>query len=284
MSFFALLTHITQYHYDRPVKLGTQTLRLHPRVGGITPVSNYSLQIEPPNHHLDWQLDANNNRVAFLSFSEPVSTLNIAVGMTLDLSLSAAIHSSDALPALNFEPAPLDLYPYRFTVPTPSLAAYAASGMSLIVPHDQLAAALLWWARQLKADIGYTVRLEAGVQSPEDTLAKRTGSCRDTAWLLVHICRAAGWPARFVSGYWVELVAERLDSQMHDGELHAWCEVLHPQRGWLAIDPTAGGWAGVGYVPLACAADPIPTAPIEGWVGPANASLNYSLRVSRALA
>ncbi len=258
-------------------------------------MSNYSLQIEPA-HRLDWHIDANNNRVALLNFAEPVASLGIAVGMTLDLSLSSAINSSAGnqampgastaldLPALNFEPAPADLYPYRFTVPTPSLTAYAASGMSLIVPHDQLAAALLWWARQLKADIGYTVRLEAGVQSPEETLAKRTGSCRDTAWLLVHICRAAGWPARFVSGYWVELVAQRLDSQMHDGELHAWCEVLHPQRGWLAIDPTAGGWAGVGYVPLACAADPIPTAPLEGWVDPAGVTLTHSLRVSRALA
>jgi uncharacterized protein (DUF2126 family) len=131
------------------------------------------------------------------------------------------------------------------------------------------------------------VRLEAGLQTPEETLAKRHGSCRDAGWLLVHVLRRLGFAARFASGYLVQLTPDTKPLEGPAGpvedlvDLHAWCEVYLPGAGWIGLDPTSGLLAGEGHLPLACSAEPMAAAPVSGLVDACESTFEHAMTVTR---
>src|SRR5262249_30183669 len=141
--------------------------------------------------------------------------------------------------------------------------------------------------QRLHREIRYLIRMEPGVQTPEQTLGSAAGSCRDTAWLLAQVLRHLDLPARFVSGYLIQL---KPDLQALDGpagtnqdfsDLHAWTEVYLPGAGWIGLDPTSGRLGGGGHRLVAATPTYRSAAPITGAVEPTRAEFSFEMKVTR---
>ncbi|MFN7287583.1 MAG: transglutaminase N-terminal domain-containing protein, partial [Burkholderiales bacterium] len=87
MSIHVALHHVTEYHYDRPIALGPQRVRLRPAPHCRTPILSYSLRVEPADHFINWQQDPYANYLARLVFPNRSSSLTITVDLVAEMAV-----------------------------------------------------------------------------------------------------------------------------------------------------------------------------------------------------
>jgi uncharacterized protein (DUF2126 family)/transglutaminase-like putative cysteine protease len=285
------LHHRTAYRYDRAVTLGPQVVQLRPAPHCKTPVLDYTLTLTPADHILHWQFDPLGNHLARVVFPHKTSELIVDVKLVADMTPinPFAFFLDPGFETYPFQyPAELahNLEPYRSLEPEgPELRAF----LSEIPATTQNTVTFVGnVTARVRDRVGYVTRLEHGVQSCEQTLGERTGSCRDSAWLLVQAFRWLGLAARFVSGYLIQLAAEQpppdanaSGPKVDSADLHAWAEVFLPGAGWIGIDPTSGLFTAEGHIPLVCTPSPSQAAPIWGTVESAKVDFSFSLSVRR---
>ncbi len=290
MSIDIALNHVTHYTYDQLIKLGPQTVRLRPAPHTRTPILSYSLKVTPSDHFVNWQQDPHSNYQARFVFPKPTRQFKVEVDLVARLSVINPFDfflepSADQSPFTYEEGLKHDLLPFLKAQKQGPLFEQFLKAFDM-KPRSTIDF-VMDLTRAVQSAVGYIVRLEPGVQACEETLKLKTGSCRDSAWLMVQLLRHMGFAARFVSGYLIQL---KPDVKSLDGpsgteqdftDLHAWAEVYLPGAGWVGLDATSGMAATEGHIPLACTPEPITAAPITGALDPCESTMQHTMSITR---
>ena len=290
MAIHVALYHKTHYVYDRPVAHSPHVIRLRPAPHCRTPILSYAQRIAPAEHFLNWQQDPFSNYLARLVIPNKCRELLIEVDLVAEMAVYNPFDFflekyADRYPFVYDAALELELEPFRKPLePGPLTREFLAS---VDLKEVRTIDFLVGLNQRLWREIKYGIRLEPGVQSPEETLRLKSGSCRDSGWLLVDLLRHLGLASRFVSGYLIQL---KPDVKAVDGpsgaeadftDLHAWAEVYLPGAGWIGLDPTSGLMAGEGHIPLACSPKPMGAAPVTGAVDECETRFEHEMKVTR---
>jgi uncharacterized protein (DUF2126 family)/transglutaminase-like putative cysteine protease len=265
-------------------------VRLRPAPHCRTRILSYSLQVEPAEHFVNWQQDPEANFLARLAFPDRTRELRIAVDLVAEMSVYNPFDFflepyAQQYPFAYEAGEQRELAPYLARVPATRL--FSGYLESIVRKHESVIDFLVDLNMRLSTDVRYLIRMQPGVQTPEETLQEACGSCRDSAWLLVQLLRHLGLAARFVSGYLIQLTPDVKSLDGPSGpvadftDLHAWCEVYLPGAGWIGLDPTSGLLAGEGHIPLACTPEPSAAAPVTGLVEESEVEFEHTMSVQR---
>lgn len=299
MSSNVLLRHHTCYRYDRPVFLGPQTIRLRP-VGATLPfIHTYAMHIAPPALAHTWQHDAYGNMVAQVEFEGPVQFFDITIELQADLTprnpFAFELHSAatEWQRPLFSQTEQTFVQPFYAQAPTTvplgqyQDAHHAGTGCTAFLqnwlptaPSDTVSM-LVALNKAIAKHVGYQLRMEPGVWSPEETLARQNGSCRDSAWLLVALLRRLGFVARFVSGYLIQTSKNVNGEELLTFDLHAWAETYLPGAGWVGFDTTSGLLTAQAHLALAASPTPEDAAPVSGLLDQCQATFDVSMHAQR---
>ncbi len=290
MSIRVALHHETRYTYDRRVTLGPQTVRLRPAPHCRTPVKSYSLVVQPEDHFVNWLQDPHSNFLARYNFQSPTDHLTVTVDLTVEMAVINPFDFFVEDYATDF-PFEYDEHLKADLAPFLAIRERGSALMEYLKTFDYTPRRTIDFLvsvnQRLQQDIKYLIRMEPGVQTCEETLTTLSGSCRDSAWLLMQILRHCGFATRFVSGYLIQLAPDVRSLDGPSGpekdftDLHAWTEVFLPGAGWVGLDPTSGLLVSEGHIPLACTPLPTTAAPIEGAIGKCEVEFGFDMHIER---
>jgi len=280
-SHLLRIIHRTHYRYVRPVLFEPHRLVIRPREGHDLRVEELHLRIEP-KAEVNWAWDVFGNSIATVYFHEPSAELKFE----LDVVVRRYFPVGDP-PAKQRSSSP---YPLDY-----DLMEQAILRGYLTPVFEAETGAMNDWLGQLRSPsefesteafaldlagvihrrIQYERREQKGVQSPEATLAVRSGSCRDVATLMMETLRHLGVATRFASGY-LDCSATRAAR----GSTHAWCEVYFPHLGWRGYDPTTGRRCEYQHIVTGTSHHPRGVMPVSGrYFGPAGAFKSLQVTV-----
>ena len=291
MSIHAAIKHSTGYKYNKPINMSPQVVRLRPAPHARTPILAYSIKVFPENHFINWQQDPFGNYLARIVFPEKVSEFRVDVEVVAEMKVINPFdffmeEYASSFPFIYDASLKKELAPYLEVSEKGDLLDKWVESIKPFFGYNTVDF-LVAVNQKLYQDINYTIRLEPGIQTPEETLGKALGSCRDSAWVMVQALRQLGMATRFVSGYLVQLKPDKKSIDGPSGpeedftDLHAWCEVYVPGAGWIGLDATSGMFAGEGHIPLCCTPDPSSASPITGLTDPCEVEFDYSNNVFR---
>lgn len=294
MSLLVSLTHETSYEYDRPVALSPHIIRLRPAPHSRTRIVSYSLLVEPSEQFLNWQQDPFGNYQARLVFPKKTEKLKILVDLVAEIQVINPFDfflepDAEETPFIYSDALRKELLPYLSATDGSNALANYISGLRKdgILKSKRTVDFLVGLNQRVYQDVSYVIRMEPGVQTCTETLERKSGSCRDSAFLLVQILRHIGLASRFVSGYLIQLKPDEAAIHGPPGpkedftDLHAWAEVFLPGAGWVGLDPTSGLFAGEGHIPLAAVPEPGSASPVFGYSDPAESKFGFRMEVKR---
>jgi transglutaminase-like putative cysteine protease len=280
--------HLTTYRYARPVGFGPHRLMLRPRDSHDLRLVRTELTLSPPAK-MRWLHDVYGNSVAVADFTEPASELTIASVLHLErYALERPVFELDedarTYPFVYSSEDRTDLGRLleRHTPDPNGILNEWARGFVMSKQTDTLAL-LADINTGIKSHLTYNARDEEGTQTPLQTIERRSGTCRDYAYLMMEAVRSLGFGARFVTGY---LYDPKLDTGGDDGTLgagatHAWCEIYLPGAGWVEYDPTNAIIGGEALIRVAVTRDPSQASPISGsYDGELNDYLGMNVEVT----
>ncbi|MER2493872.1 DUF2126 domain-containing protein [Catenovulum sediminis] len=287
------ITHHTEYVYDKAIRMEPHTFRLRPAPHCRTPIKSYSLKVYPETHFINWQQDPFGNYLARVVFPEKTEkfwfTVDLVAEMTVINPFDFFVEEyAQTFPFSYPERLKKDLTPYlEHDIASEAFVQLIARCQQENKKDTSTVDFIVNVNRIIYQMIEYGIRMEAGVQTIDETLQKKSGSCRDSSWLLVQLFRHLGMAARFVSGYLVQLAPDEKSLDGPSGpekdftDLHAWCEVYVPGAGWIGLDPTSGLFAGEGHIPLACTPEPGSAAPVSGVIEKCESTFDFYNKVVR---
>ena len=276
------IVHTTNYSYADDVFFEPHYLRFKPKLSTHFSVADFSIAVEPKPAGMSEQIDCEDNHMFLCWFEGTHKNLKIEVEILVD------VREFNPFNFLIYPPEHATL-PFDYDKKTKQLLKPALKTGTLSEPMTQLLQKVLSetdhqtvpflteLTKQIHQNFKVETRETGAPHRPEHTFSERKGSCRDLAWMQIHLLRNLGIASRFTSGYLY------LDGTDPSFELHAWVEAYVPGAGWMGFDPSHGLLAGQFHIPVASSSFYSNTMPVSGTIrGSAKNKLSSQLSMTLA--